>query len=94
MRFRVGEPIEWADTWPAACAIHLDVPRVTHDTDHEGIDDLCVLPLYDEWEVRETDRGAFEGGRLALREGPPQSPHPRAVGSAYERAREFVFGGE
>jgi predicted nucleic acid-binding protein len=83
MRFAIGEPIEWADAWPAACAMCLDVPLVTHETDHQRIEGLRVLTLHNEWQVRETDRGAFDGGPLLLREFPPPKFHSLAVGSAH-----------
>jgi predicted nucleic acid-binding protein len=84
IRSRIGETIEWPDAWPAACAMWLDVPLVTHDTDHEGIAGLRVLTLHDEWQVRETDRGAFEGGPLLLRADPSRSFDLRYIGSAHQ----------
>jgi predicted nucleic acid-binding protein len=83
VRSRVGEPIEWADAWAAACAIWLDVPLVTHDRDHEGIPGLRVLTAHDEWCVREIDRGAFGSGPLLLSESPSRGLSLRAYGSAH-----------
>src|SRR5262245_48323081 len=31
VRRRIGQPIDWADAWAAACALWLDLPLVTHD---------------------------------------------------------------
>jgi predicted nucleic acid-binding protein len=57
MRRRIGEPIDWADAWAAACALWLDVPLVTHDRDLEGIPDLRVITVHDEWRVGEAAMG-------------------------------------
>jgi predicted nucleic acid-binding protein len=57
MRRRIGEPIDWADAWAAACALWLDVPLVTHDRDLEGIPDLRVITVHDEWRVGEETMG-------------------------------------
>jgi predicted nucleic acid-binding protein len=57
MRRRIGEPIDWADAWAAACALWLDVPLVTHDKDLEGIPDLRVITVRDEWRVGEETLG-------------------------------------
>lgn len=79
VRSRIGEPIEWADAWAAACALWLEVPLVTHDRDHEGIAGLRVLTLHDRWEVRETDRGSFDGGPLLLSERRGRDGYVRAM---------------
>ena len=81
MRFRLGEPIEWADAWPAACAMWLGVPLVTHDTDHEGIAGLRVLTLHATWEIRETDRAGLEGGPMLLTEREGRDLYLREIGS-------------
>ena len=57
MRRRIGEPIDWADAWAAACALWLDVPLVTHDRDLEGIPDLRVITVHDEWRISEETIG-------------------------------------
>lgn len=53
----IGKPIGWADAWAAACAPWLDLPLVTHDRDLEGIPDLRVLTLHDQWRVGEETMG-------------------------------------
>jgi hypothetical protein len=58
MRRQIGQPIEWADAWAAACALWLDVPLITHDRDLEGIPDLRVVTLHDDWRVGEEAFGA------------------------------------
>ena len=52
-RRRIGEPIDWADAWAAACALWLDLPLVTHDRGLEGIPDLRVLTVHHGWRVGE-----------------------------------------
>ncbi len=82
VRSRIGEPIEWADAWAAACAIWLDGPLVTHDRDHEGIAGLRVVTVHSEWRIRERDYGGFESGPLWLGESPPRSLWLRGSDSA------------
>lgn len=53
VRRHIGEPIDWADAWAAACALWLDVPLVTHDRDLQGIPDLRVLTVHDKWRIGE-----------------------------------------
>jgi hypothetical protein len=63
MRRRIGQPIDWADAWAAACALWLDLPLVTHDRDLEGIPDLRVITVHDEWRVgEEAMEGAASSG--------------------------------
>lgn len=41
---RRGRPIQTADAWVAATALHLDIPLVTHNpTDYAGVTGLTVL---------------------------------------------------
>ena len=49
----IGEPIDWADAWAAACALWLDVPLVTHDKGLQGIPALRVLTVHHGWRVGE-----------------------------------------
>jgi predicted nucleic acid-binding protein len=58
MRRRIGEPIDWADAWAAACALWLDVPLVTHDRDLEGVPNLRVITAHDHWRVGEETMGS------------------------------------
>jgi predicted nucleic acid-binding protein len=53
VREQIGRPIDLPDAWAAACALWLDIPLVTHDRDLEGIPDLRVLTLHDNWRVGE-----------------------------------------
>jgi predicted nucleic acid-binding protein len=57
LRSNIGEPIDWADAWAAACALWLDVPLVTHDKDLQGIRDLRVLTVHDKWRIGEETMG-------------------------------------
>ena len=70
VRAQVGRPIDLPDAWAAACALWLDVPLVTHDRDLEGIPDLRVLTLHNDWRVGEEALGALETGRLRLGDEP------------------------
>ena len=81
---QIGVSISWPDAWAAATALWLDVPLVAHDRDLEGVPGLRVLTVHANWQVRETDRGAYEGGPLWLGETPSRSLYRHAVGSAHQ----------
>ena len=68
LRRQIGEPIDWADAWAAACALWHDVPLVTHDRDHQGIPGLRVVTLHEQWRIGEETFGSFTGCGLWLGE--------------------------
>jgi predicted nucleic acid-binding protein len=81
-RRRTGNPIEWADAWAAACALWLDIPLVTHDRDLEGIPELRVLTVHNEWRVGEEARGECASSGIWTGESASRRFATHAIGFA------------